>query len=169
VSAPRAPVRRPFDLVLFDLDGTLLETAPEIADAVNDALQALDLPAVDEGFVARTIGHGGAALLRRALERPGVGAGAAADPAALTAALSAAFERAAAVRCGTRSRPYPHALELLDALRADGVALALVTNKERRATERLLRAAPPAARSRQRQTTPTNTTSTRDDILVLSA
>ena len=36
-----APVNsaRPYDLILFDLDGTLIETAPEIADAVNDTLQ----------------------------------------------------------------------------------------------------------------------------------
>ena len=39
---------RPFDLIMFDLDGTLIETAPEIADAVNDTLHHFNLPAVTQ-------------------------------------------------------------------------------------------------------------------------
>ena len=39
---------RTFDLVMFDLDGTLIETAPEILDAVNDTLRRFDLPEVTQ-------------------------------------------------------------------------------------------------------------------------
>ena len=42
----RTTTRLPFDLVMFDLDGTLIETAPEICDALNDALSAMGRPAV---------------------------------------------------------------------------------------------------------------------------
>ena len=53
--------------VLFDLDGTLVETAPEIADAVNDTLSALGHPQVAEDLAARWIGHGTRELLIQAL------------------------------------------------------------------------------------------------------
>lgn len=36
-------MNRSYDLIMFDLDGTLIETAPEIADAVNDTLRRFDL------------------------------------------------------------------------------------------------------------------------------
>ena len=57
----------PFDLILFDLDGTLVETAPEIADAVNDTLAELGLPAATLDEVTRWIGHGTRELLVQAL------------------------------------------------------------------------------------------------------
>ncbi len=55
------------DLVLFDLDGTLLDTAPEIADATNDTLQAMGLPGVDDASIRQWIGHGAMQLLAKAL------------------------------------------------------------------------------------------------------
>ena len=58
---------KPFDLVMFDLDGTLIETAPEIFDAVNDTLQALALPLVSQTQVNDWIGHGTRNLLVQAL------------------------------------------------------------------------------------------------------
>ena len=59
----------PFDLILFDLDGTLVETAPEIADAVNDTLSALGHPAVLQQEVDDWIGHGTRELLIQALAK----------------------------------------------------------------------------------------------------
>ena len=58
---------RPFDLIMFDLDGTLIETAPEIADAVNDTLRHFNLPAVTQQQVNDWIGHGTRTLLIQAL------------------------------------------------------------------------------------------------------
>jgi phosphoglycolate phosphatase-like HAD superfamily hydrolase len=60
-------MNRAFDLILFDLDGTLIETAPEIADAVNDTLRRFDLPAVSQQQVNDWIGHGTRELLIQAL------------------------------------------------------------------------------------------------------
>lgn len=48
----------PLDLVMFDLDGTLVETAPEITDAVNDLLRDQQLPEVPEHLIRAWIGHG---------------------------------------------------------------------------------------------------------------
>ena len=58
---------RAFDLILFDLDGTLIETAPEIADAVNDTLAQFGLHAVTQTQVNDWIGHGTRELLISAL------------------------------------------------------------------------------------------------------
>lgn len=128
----------PFDLVLFDLDGTLIETGPEIADAVNDTLGELQLAPVDEAQVARWIGHGTRELLIQALaHRRGVAADAvrqASDFADIESRFAAHYGR----RCGTRSRLYPHVRQVLTELRAARVRLVVVTNKESAYTERVL-------------------------------
>ncbi|MDO9203545.1 MAG: HAD hydrolase-like protein, partial [Hydrogenophaga sp.] len=56
-----------FDLVMFDLDGTLIETAPEICDATNDTLTQFGLPPVTQQQVNDWIGHGTQTLLVQAL------------------------------------------------------------------------------------------------------
>lgn len=128
----------PFDLVLFDLDGTLIDTAPEIALALNDTLRTLAIDPVPLEQVTRWIGHGTRELLVQALaHRRGV------TPQAVRAApdfadTEARFERHYAAWCGTRSQPYPQVASALDALRAAGVRLAVVTNKEARYTARVL-------------------------------
>lgn len=55
--------------IFFDLDGTLVETAPEIADAVNDTLRYFDWPTVLQSEVDRWIGHGTRELLITALAK----------------------------------------------------------------------------------------------------
>ncbi|MEY3408371.1 MAG: Phosphoglycolate phosphatase, partial [Pseudomonadota bacterium] len=56
-----------FEAYFFDLDGTLVETAPEIADAVNDTLRYFDWPIVKQQQVNDWIGHGTKELLIMAL------------------------------------------------------------------------------------------------------
>ena len=119
-----------FDLVMFDLDGTLVETAPEIMDAVNDTLRHFDLPEVTQRQVNDWIGYGTHELLVQAL----------AQSSQATAETVRASERLAVIasqytvfyqqRCGTRSHLYPQVRETLLALRGQGVKLAVVTNKE---------------------------------------
>lgn len=129
-----------YTLMLFDLDGTLVETSSEIADAANDTLQQAGLAPVPQQDVDRWIGHGTRALLVQALARsrgvPQEVVRAGADLPELVAAFDRHYER----RCGTRSRLYPHVREVLDGLRSRGVALAVVTNKETRFTARVLAA-----------------------------
>lgn len=111
-------------LVLFDLDGTLVETAPEIRDALSDTLRLLGLPPASLANVEQWIGQGAGVLLRRALE----------DAGALQLLRDAQplFDLHYTRRCGTNSRLVPGAQELLQALRACGIHRALVTNKEQR-------------------------------------
>jgi len=130
----------PFDLVLFDLDGTLIETAPEIGDAVNDTLAQFGLPAVTQAQVDRWIGHGTRELLVQALAHARGTSVDAVRMAADLPAIAQAFDGHYQRRCGTRSRPYPHVREVLQALRSRGVRLAVVTNKEGRYTHTVLAA-----------------------------
>ena len=129
---------RAFDCILFDLDGTLIETAPEIADAVNDTLGHFGFAAVTQQQVNDWIGHGTRELLIQAL------AFVQQTPADTVRHLDhfpvieAEFSRHYQRRCGTRSHLYPKVRETLHTLRAAGVRLAVVTNKEGRYTQTVL-------------------------------
>jgi len=131
---------KPFDAVMFDLDGTLIETAPEIADAVNLTLREVGLRSVTQQQVNDWIGHGTLELLIQALaytqrisdqqvrnspELPG---------------MAATFNKHYQQCCGTRSHLYPQVRETLTALRKLDVRLAVVTNKESRFTHTVLEA-----------------------------
>ena len=121
-----------FDLVMFDLDGTLVETAPEIADAVNDLLRDQNLPEVSEHLIRAWIGHGTRELMLHAYAHA---TGLEEETVRRTGTLDILMPRFAefyAVRTGQRSRLYPDVLSTLKALRAAQVRIALVTNKEQR-------------------------------------
>lgn len=130
--------RNPYDLVIFDLDGTLVATAGELCDAVNDTLRRFSLNTVGEEQVQSWIGHGTQALLAQA-----VGFSGETSPAMVRASgcfdlMTAEFDRHYLARCGTRSRLYPHVHEVLGDLRRRGVKLAVVTNKEENFTRVVL-------------------------------
>jgi phosphoglycolate phosphatase len=128
----------PFDLVMFDLDGTLIETAPEIADATNDTLAQFGLPAVTQQQVNDWIGHGTQTLLVQALAATQGISQEAVRAAASFADISFAFVQHYGLRCGTRSHLYPYVREVLHILKGQGVKLAVVTNKEKRYTQVVL-------------------------------
>ena len=129
---------RAFDLICFDLDGTLVETAPEIMDAVNDALRHFNLSEVTQQQVNDWIGHGTRELLVQALaDRTGTKADRVRNGELLRTVLPV-YDNFYEQRCGTRSHLYPHVRETLTALRTLGVKLAVVTNKEGRYTQVVL-------------------------------
>lgn len=129
---------RAFDLVLFDLDGTLVETAPEIADAVNDTLTALGHAPVMQQQVDDWIGHGTRELLIKALAQALGTSPAAVRASASFGPVEVEFGQHYQARCGTRSHLYPKVRETLEVLRAAGVKLVVVTNKEGRYTQTVL-------------------------------
>ena len=131
---------RPYDLILFDLDGTLIETAPEIADAVNDTLRELGHAPASEQQITDWIGHGTSELLLQALAQAKQSAVEAERQSSGFAAIEARFGQHYLQRCGSRSQLYPQVRQTLDALRAAGVRLVLMTNKETRYTEAVLQA-----------------------------
>lgn len=125
--------------VLFDLDGTLVETAPEFCDAVNDTLQSLHLPRARLEDVQAWIGHGAERLLLQALEQATGQPPEAVRASALWRAAQPHFAVQYERRCGTTSRLYPQAREVLRSLGERGVRRALVTNKEQRFAQLVLR------------------------------
>jgi phosphoglycolate phosphatase len=127
-----------YQAVLFDLDGTLIETGPEIADATNDTLRQFGLPEVSEAQVFDWIGHGTHELLIQALAWAGQTTAAVVRSSDSLKLIGAEFIKHYQQRCGTRSRLYPQVRETLTALRAQGVKLAVVTNKEGRYTQVVL-------------------------------
>ncbi len=128
----------PYDLILFDLDGTLIETAPEIADAVNDTLTQFDLPPVSQQQVNDWIGHGTRELLIQALVYTGKTTADTVRHSDSFKLIEREFGKHYEARCGTRSHLYPAVRETLHALRAVGVKLAVMTNKEGRYTQVVL-------------------------------
>ncbi len=122
--------------VLLDLDGTLLDTAPEIAAAAADMLSELGLDPVDPLRVREFIGKGIPHLVRRTLE---ASLGRAPDERRVGSAMEGFFFHYAK-RNGCMAKPYPGVLEGLTELRAKGFALACVTNKTAQFTIPLLEA-----------------------------
>jgi phosphoglycolate phosphatase len=127
---------RPLEGVLFDLDGTLLDTAADIATALNRAFKDHGWGPVSAGDVRRMIGRGSPALVERAAAAQGLKPGEAEKSAVLDSFFrhygyleeSGEFE----------AQPYPGAEECLRALHRAGLRTAVVTNKHERFARGLL-------------------------------
>ncbi len=119
--------------VLIDLDGTLLETGPDIVAAANRMLAELGRPALAEARVSEFIGKGVANLVTRCLRETQSPA----DPESLAAAL-AVFERHYLAGVADRTLPYPGVVEGLERFAAMGMPLGCVTNKAAMFTRPLL-------------------------------
>ncbi len=115
--------------VLFDLDGTLLDTAADITSALNRALSEQGLPTLTRGEVAGLIGRGAAALVARVLARFGAAAQAA-DAALLLARFHNHYEHLQD-HGELHTRVYPGVAQGLAELHALDFRLAVVTNKAR--------------------------------------
>jgi phosphoglycolate phosphatase len=124
----------PIRAALIDLDGTLLDTAPDLAAAANAALGEFGLAPVDPALIRNFVGKGIAVLVRRCLEST---LGRMPDPA-LFERVQARFDVHYERLNGTASRPFPGVVEGLVAMRAQGLRLACVTNKHSRFTGPLL-------------------------------
>ena len=126
--------------VFFDLDGTLVQTSPEIADATNDTLRYFGWPEVSQAQVDGWIGQGTRELLILALAQVMQQSLAQVRQGADLKDALPIFDRYYQQRCGTRSVLYPHVREVLQVLRARACKLAVVTNKEGRYTDTVLQA-----------------------------
>jgi phosphoglycolate phosphatase len=116
----------PIRAVLFDMDGTLVDTLPDIAAAVNAALRELGLRALDEARIATLIGNGPRILSRRALDAQD--SLTESERERLTDALLAGYSNNYAIQAGSNGRLFPGTLEGLRQLSALGLRLGVVTN-----------------------------------------
>ncbi len=127
---PRQPA-----LVVFDLDGTLLDTLEDIRISLNHALVEVGRQPIDVATARRCVGDGARMLVTRALALPSN------DP--LVDAAVAAYGRAYAANPTPATKPMPGALALLDALATAGIPAAICTNKPRAIAEVVLEAMMP--------------------------
>jgi phosphoglycolate phosphatase len=118
-------------LLIFDLDGTLIDSAPDLRAALNGMLCERGRAPLSLPQVRRMIGDGAAALVSRALAESGLDSSEAAN--ALPRFLQ--LYEADAVRL---TRPYPGVPETLAALRRRGYRTAICTNKPQHATHTVL-------------------------------
>ena len=122
----------PFDIVGFDLDGTLLDTSGDLAAAVNYAIATDGRPPLPVEAIHPFVGKGAKVMLQRALDASG-----GYDDAMLARMLPILldyYEQNLAIH----SLPYPGLTAAMDALQAAGVKLAICTNKAERFTIPLL-------------------------------
>jgi phosphoglycolate phosphatase len=118
-------------VLAFDLDGTLTDSVPDIAAAVNRTLAKRGLPALPDRDVAAMVGDGLMPLIKRAFAAVG------AEPDETAGAdYLADYESQVAVD----TRLYPGVVDALDALRREGWVLAVCTNKPKVAARLLLEA-----------------------------
>src|SRR5262249_37312933 len=119
--------------ILFDLDGTLVDTAPDLAGTMNDIMAKLGLPPIPLKEVRDLVGHGARALIVHALayHRQTASEGE-------IDRMFDAFIDIYAARIANESRPFPAAPLVLDLLIARGAALGVVTNKKESLSRLLL-------------------------------
>ena len=127
-------------LILWDLDGTLIDTLEDLGAAVDHALKLRGLPVHTPAEYRRMVGHGVRNLVRQALEAALRKAGKTAQPddAAVDAAL-ADFKDFYTAHIDVFTRPYPGIPALLTELQGRGVRMAVASNKFQEGTEHLIR------------------------------
>ena len=133
------------DAAIVDLDGTMVDTIGDFAEAIARMLADLQLPALDAALIEHMVGKGTEHLLRSVLAHVLAQAGhpQAALPAAVARLLPTAlahYEQHYLAINGQHSALYAGVLEGLQALRAGGLRLACVTNKPLAFTRPLLAA-----------------------------
>ncbi|SON56383.1 Phosphoglycolate phosphatase [Hartmannibacter diazotrophicus] len=111
-------------LVVFDLDGTLLDTAADLIGAVNHLMAEEGLPPLDPNAHKVTVSRGGKAMVAAGLEAAGVTV----DDAALEA-LTERFVDLYIRHVADETQPFPGTLDALDRLEQAGIRLAVCTNK----------------------------------------
>jgi phosphoglycolate phosphatase-like HAD superfamily hydrolase len=127
---PRTSLRNA--TIVFDLDGALVDTAPDLTNALNDALTRRGHTAIPQETIRSAVGFGARVMIEEALRR----AGAAEDIDEMLAEFLVHYE----ANIAAESRPFLGAVASLETLAASGARLAICTNKCEYLTRKLLEA-----------------------------
>ncbi len=119
--------------VAFDLDGTLIDTAPDLIRSTNYVLEANGYPPVTDELIRPVISFGTREMLRAGIKSHGETA----EEARLDTLFHQLLEHYGA-NIAVESRPFPALIDVLDALRGQGARLAVCTNKREDMTRILL-------------------------------
>jgi phosphoglycolate phosphatase len=111
-----------FDAVIYDLDGTLLDSLQDLAETVNEVLEALGRPTYSIDAYRFMVGDGVSVLFQRALPETQT------DPSLKERAL-ALFDQIYSTRWNNRSKPYPGILPMLKKLETVGLRQCILSNK----------------------------------------
>ena len=118
-----------YQIAVFDLDGTLLDTLEDLYLATNSALESHSMPRRSRDEVRMFVGNGVEMLIRRAVPS--------CTDEETTLAVLADFKTTYAAICEDHTRPYDGILDMLRALREKGIRVAVVSNKFDAATKQL--------------------------------
>ena len=121
-----------YKLVIFDLDGTLLDTIDDLKEAVNHAMGLRGFPTFTRDEVMAMVGHGARNLMRKALPDGHK------DDDMVDAAYSD-FRAYYITHIDTYTKPFPGIQDLLATLHHEGVMLAVASNKFQEGTEHLIK------------------------------
>lgn len=110
-----------YDTVIFDLDGTLLNTLEDLADSVNYALAQAGMPFRSTEEVRRFVGNGVRRLMELSIPQG--------ENNPRFEEIFSVFREHYFVHCNDRTGPYPHIMEMLEQLKERGYKLAIVSNK----------------------------------------
>jgi phosphoglycolate phosphatase len=122
------------EAIFFDLDGTLVDSVPDLTAAVDSMMRSLGLPPRGEDKVRQWVGNGAENLIRRALADDMAGDAQAEQVNAARPLFESAYE----ANLFVHSRLYAGVLEGLTALRVAGWRMACITNKPGRFAEPLV-------------------------------
>ena len=123
------------DCVIFDLDGTLVDTAPDLLATLNVLLTEMGRRPLELDEIKEAVGYGAKALIRNGGKITG-------DPfdEETVEALFGRYLAHYGANIANESEPFPGAIEVLDALKERGVPMAICTNKLEDLTHKLLEA-----------------------------
>ncbi|HEX2115998.1 MAG TPA: phosphoglycolate phosphatase [Alphaproteobacteria bacterium] len=124
------PAKSRFSAIVFDLDGTLVDSAPDLCGVVNQMLKRHGRMELDLEQIRKMVGDGAAKLIERGFAAEGL-------PAPLPD-MTKEFIELYEARIADETRPFPGVVATLERLKAAGLRLGVCTNKTTRLSRKLL-------------------------------
>ena len=118
-----------YQAVLFDMDGTVLDTLDDLCDSINHSLAEFSLPQVSREHVRQCLGNGAAFLVSHSIP--------AGSSPELEADVLAFYKPWYDAHCLIKTAPYEGILTMMQSLKEQGLRLAIISNKPDRAVQEL--------------------------------